>query len=669
MNIVKRYVALKNQSIETSGITKDYQVALCEYIWNGFEAKATTVWVDYTANDIGGVESISVKDNGDGICYETLPDTFGSFMASLKSALSTQLKSKTNKGKGRFAFNAFSTEARWNTVYKKDGIPFKYSITIDNIEKNAFDPTAPIENVNIPTGTTVTFYNIQELTIEDMDFSSLEGLLLMEFSWYLFLNQDRNIQLYVNGLALDYTKYIDKALSEKIEKDIEGEHFSISLIVWKEKIKEKFCVYYIDKQNRLITRETTTFNRNTVDFNHSAYVTSSYFDDYIPVSPEIEGQAGMLGYKKGDKVMKALQAFLQTLIDEKLRKYLLEKSETEIEKMRERGSFPRFSCDFYGQLREKDFISVTKELYCIESRIFYKLSPVQEKSLLGFLNLLLSSEERENVLTIIEEIVNLSEVQREDFAKILQKTHLENILDSIKLIESRYAVVEGLKALIYDFPTFTNERDHIQKIVGNHYWLFGEKYNLVSADARMQKALEQYIYILDGKDEDVKLSEDPENDRRMDIFMARKRLTEDSYEANIEENIIVELKAPSIKLTKKIYRQIEDYMSFIVKQNRFNSQLRRWRFISVCKEVDDDIKGRYVAFRDKGKRFLVYQQDNYEIYAMTWDDVFKDFELRHGFILDKLKYDCEQLSHEVVGEQYEGSRDLSNTITKKLVAQ
>lgn len=36
-------LSVKNQSVESSGITKDFGEALCEFIWNGFEANATTV--------------------------------------------------------------------------------------------------------------------------------------------------------------------------------------------------------------------------------------------------------------------------------------------------------------------------------------------------------------------------------------------------------------------------------------------------------------------------------------------------------------------------------------------------------------------------------------------------------------------------------------------------
>lgn len=61
--------------------------------------------------------------------------------------------------------------------------------------------------------------------------------------------------------------------------------------------------------------------------------------------------------------------------------------------------------------------------------------------------------------------------------------------------------------------------DHIQKIIEQHYWLFGEQYNLVTADKRMQKALEKYLYLLYGKDSpEAVLTKDDEEMRRMDIF-------------------------------------------------------------------------------------------------------------------------------------------------------
>ena len=74
-------------------------------------------------------------------------------------------------------------------------------------------------------------------------------------------------------------KYINTDLSEKVMVTIDGYRFEINLIVWQESISEKFCCYYFDDKNVLKGNRTTTFNRNTVNFNHSVFVKSEFFDD------------------------------------------------------------------------------------------------------------------------------------------------------------------------------------------------------------------------------------------------------------------------------------------------------------------------------------------------------------------------------------------------------
>lgn len=60
---------------------------------------------------------------------------------------------------------------------------------------------------------------------------------------------------------------------------------------------------------------------------------------------------------------------------------------------------------------------------------------------------------------------------------------------------------------------------------------------------------------------------------------------------------------------------------------------------------------------------MVLQVENYEVYAMTWDDVFKSFDIRHSFILDKLKYNRDSLAQKIKEQTKEHNRDLSNEIT------
>lgn len=105
-------------------------------------------------------------------------------------------------------------------------------------------------------------------------------------------------------------------------------------------------------------------------------------------------------------------------------------------------------------------------------------------------------------------------------------------------------------------------------------------------------------------------------------------------------------------------------MDYVRKQPLFNSQYRRWKFIAVCSAVDDDVKARYDSQKSKGKKGLVAEIDNYEVYALTWDDVFQSFDLRHAFLLDKLKMDKEAIAAEIAqtaGD--EKSKDTADALT------
>ena len=666
-------VSVKNQSIDSSGITSDYKAAISEYIWNGFEANAKRVSIEYTLNEAFGVKELIIKDNGDGINYDELEETFGAFLASKKNLLSLQMKSKANKGKGRFSFIAFSSNAEWHTVYKDNNVYKEYDINMSSDKKEVIDCSEPQLSDRQETGTEVKFTNINTLTEENMGFEIIEPALLKDFAWFLYLYKNKNVEIVVNDEKIDYEKYINTELSEKSMVTIEGYRFEINLVVWQESISEKFCCYYFDDKNVLKGKRTTTFNRNTINFNHSVFVKSEFFDDKENViSDHDDTQINMFEHLDEKKILKKLHKEIQMLIEKKISVYLSDKAEEAVEAMiTERKTFPEFPKDVYGQMRKNDLKRVTKEIFKLEPLIFYKLKQIQEKSLLGFLNLLLSSEERENVLTIIEQVVELSPQQRSDFSMILKKTSLENIIDTIKFIEDRYKVIELLKSIVYDLTKFANERDHVQKIVERHFWLFGEQYNLASADQRMQKALEQYRNILYGEEDiTVELNSDAENERRMDIFLCNTRNIETTFETTLEENIVVELKAPRVLLTKKVLRQIEDYMDYVRRQPQFNSELRKWKFIAVCKEVDGYVKSQYKAFEDKGKVGLVFQVDNCEVYALTWDDIFKSFEIKHKPMLERLKYDRERVANELIAEvsDIEG-REKADTLTKIAVAK
>lgn len=93
----------------------------------------------------------------------------------------------------------------------------------------------------------------------------------------------------------------------------------------------------------------------------------------------------------------------------------------------------------------------------------------------------------------------MSAEERASLAGVLKKTSMSRIISTIKMIENRYAIIELLKKLVFDYSKFSSERLHIQTTIEQNYWIFGEQYNLVSADDNFEKALNsKHTYSMHG---------------------------------------------------------------------------------------------------------------------------------------------------------------------------
>jgi len=659
-------VALNNTSFDRAGITKDCKEAICEYIWNGFEAGATAVEVAFVGAPLKEAMSIKVKDDGRGVAFDTIAQTFGAFLSSLKNASSIRIKSQANKGKGRFSYLCFSPSAEWVTVYERNGKKKRYIISTSQVNRSEFS-TSDISDVvdTTPTGTTVEFPLGEATIARQLSFDSIREKLLQEFSWFLYLNKSRNVALTYDGKTLDYTKYIDEELSADITIEISGEKFVVNLIVWKNNIDNSSKVYYLSENGEIHAARNTGFNKNTVGFFHNVFVASSYItsENAILLQDNNTTQTHLEYLDENRSVFGELQKEISAQIQEKMKAFLVRRADKNLAEMEKRGALPRFSQDEYGQLRKRDFETVTRELYCVEPRIFFKLNDQQARALLGFMNLLLSSEERENILNIVEQIVALTAEQRDRFATILQTTKLQFIVDAVGIIEKRIGIIAQLKQIVFDMAKFANERDHLQKIIEQHFWLFGEQYHLLSADKTLGRSLAEFEKITEVSIGDATMCKN-EASQRADIFLYTARVQEDST----SEMIIVELKAPSVRLTEAVFAQVVRYANTIRKEKRFNGANRIWRFYAICAAIDDDVKTKFDNFKQYGRLGLANKIENFEIYALTWDDVFQVFEVRHNFLLSKLQIDLSQASASRSESTIQSpSRTLVNQITESMV--
>ncbi len=670
---MKQKVKVNNRGIDSAGITKDHKEAIAELIWNSFDAKATNIKLIFASNEIDSITSLSVVDNGEGINIDDLSDTFGSFLDSKKKKThqrSSYVKGK--KGKGRFSFSAFANEAIWKTVYNSSDDLLEYEIVVNKQSKESYETRNKRIVKNKPTGTTVVLSDLFGVTAFSFSNNEFREFLAQQFGWFLLLNRDRQFSITLNSEELEYDYLIGDSENKIFEiKSEDGKKFQFQMtyIRWTEKMGDKYYFYLLGSDDFEKAKFLTSYNNNAIEFHHSVFVKSDFFDDFS--AGNNDSLEPIFGSNPSSPVYKALKKRLNEYLDGKQKEFIREKAANKLISIYEKkGVMPTFSENKLGQAQRKELITVVKEIYSAQPNIFKNLKTEQAKTVVGFLSLLLNSEERDHILNIIESVTNLSSEERLALSKVIGKSKLTNIIKTLRMLESRFQVVELLKLLVFDNSKFTTEREHVQKAIEQNYWLFGEQFNLVSADETFETSLKEYIYILDGEKtlEQIKM-DSSQKKRRMDVFICKKRAIPDltNHEYTIDENIIVELKRPSVNIGIDQYRQVEDYLEVIIKEHRFNSQRRNWKFFLIGKQIDEVITRKYETMKDRNKRYLVNAVGNYEIYAMTWDDLFHSFDIKHRFLFDKLDFDKKVLAEELKIMGFEFSKIGSDKITKEII--
>ena len=623
---MRKKVELSDRSIEVAGYKKDYKEAIAEYVWNSFEANAKEVRINSYANDLGGLDYIEIVDNGDGIVYETSEKTFGQFLNSSKNFLKNPINK--NKGKGRYSFIGFANEAVWKTSYKKDGVINSYSITIHAEDKDFYDVTDAKFVRGKKTGTKVTLSGISGLMASALESEQMRNSLLNTFAWYLYLN--KGTKIFLNDKELDYDESIDGNISQEISIEIDGNKFNIFFIKWIEGIKQKYYYYFLDEKSNNIYKKHTSFNNNAIGFFHSVYIRSDYFNDFVAKTDVVdELQIGLQTSKdQYSDTFKKLLKELHKIIAIKQREYVKKEVPKIMKNFEDEGVFPEFSDSVKMLLQKEDLMTVVQEIYCVQPRIFHKASTEQKKSVIGLLNLILNSDERENIVEVIDSINGLSVEERNDMQFILKKGDVHSV-HMKKTFDKRCRIMNQLRDIVCSNEKFKSERANIRKIIEENFWIFGEQYSLVYGDDNFQKGLNKYLHILDGeKEASSNKYKSQKIASRRDILVGRKRY----IEGISEENIIIELKSPKTQIDMKTCKQIVDYMNSVTNFVDVGNNIEKWKYIIVGVEIDDRVKN---TFKNENEKFIIHRDNDKDVYCTTWDSIFKASALQQEYLTKK----------------------------------
>jgi len=603
--------------------------AISEFVWNGFDAKATIVKIDFEVDPdcLDTFKSIRISDNGNGICYEDLSLKFKKFYESQKF-IDSKDNSDFKRGKngyGRLTFHKFARFAKWYSTYIRDSKNVSYDIQIQSENLKDYVPSIPVNSVK-EVGTCVEFKEISSEISSAFVNQKLVPFLCAEFAWFLELKDE--FKILINGTEINYSSIVAETDNFNVnltDKNGVAIIFPCKYIRWNTKLNEEFSRFYFLNDNLdLKNSKTTLLNKKGDDYWHSLVVVSDFFNEINCEKEEDETKLKLFDDRDDAKIFKDLVEKLNDYLKTKRKPFLKKQAEILVKKYEEEKVFPKFGDNDWDKTRKAGLEDLVKEMYEVEPAIFMKLNKEQKRIFLELLNLVMDSGERESLFKIIEAVVDLDSNDRDEFAKIIKTTRLKQVISTIKLISDRLLTIEGMKKIVFEHELKANERDHLQEFIEKHYWIFGEEYRLVcSEEVKFENALRKYLYILRGVDEKTFI-EHPDKYKEMDLFLAGV-----DFRDGKPHNVVVEIKNP------------------ILKQDCFNDKNEYWTFILIGQDYDD-VLGRRILNKYTG---LVQTGDNYSLYVKKWSEITNEVERRLKYLFEKLQIERSLLSTAVTLEE------------------
>lgn len=636
---------IQNVELTSRGIKKVLnrytpERAIAEYIWNGFDANATSLRVSIsTESDFQGITDIMIEDNGCGIAYEELPIAFKRFYESQK-ALEDNIESRFSRGKngyGRFTFFKLCRKAKWETSYRKAEGVYSYEIKMESENLTSYTPSVPESNSEAQIGTTVYLYDFSDsaLSQEWVD-KVLIPYLRSEFAWYFKVYPEK--RLLINEELLDCSSIIadHEVFDMPIElQGIDMELFHCTYFQWAVKPQDEFSrFYFIDTEGNLKSQRTTSLNKKGDAFWHSVLVRSTFFNHCQDIS-ESDG-TDLFSSLPERKIMKALGEKLNNFLRTKRRPFLKIQAGQLVDQYEKDKLFSFIGSNPWDTHRKNYLQDFIRELYEVEPAVFMKLNEAQKKIFIRLLDQVMDSN-NDNLFKILGEIVDLDEADKTRFAKILESTRLKNVISTIQLIEDRLDTIQKLRTVNFDHTLKAGEVAHLQKLIEYHYWIFGEEYRFVCAEeVKFQEALERYHYILRGVEKKEYLQH-PDRYKEMDLFITGKE-----HRDGRPSNLVVEIKNPTTvpTMTMDQYSQIIKYMNLVMKEDVFNANGEYWTFMLVGLKIDDTI---VTQMRNK-ETGLCTDEPHFKLYVKTWSQVLNDAEDRMNFLKEKLQQERMELA-------------------------
>ncbi|OPY85487.1 MAG: DNA mismatch repair protein [Syntrophorhabdus sp. PtaU1.Bin153] len=610
--------------------------ALTELIWNSLDADATNVNVTFDYYSLGGMSRIVIADNGTGIEFAKAPDFFKKLGGSWKRP--GRITDKEGRflhgqdGRGRFKAFALGRVATWDVAYQRGEslASFKITMTASNLKHVVIsdETIAPAENRH--AGVTLT---ISDLYKDYRSLTSDAGLQELTEILAHYLTDYKDITIVVDTSRINPEGVIASQNSMNLGSILDGDDKKVhpvrlDIIEWRSATNR--VLYLCNERGFPLFQVESRFHVGNYQF--SAYLRSEYMsklqkDGLLEVAemrPEVV-----------DSIKEARQA-----IKDYFRDRAAQEARTVVEAWKEEKVYP-----YEGE--------ATTQIEQVERQVFdivavnvaqhlqdFSLTPTKNKALhLRLLRQAIESSPEELQL-ILGEVVKLPKRKQEELAELLRDVSLSAIISAAKIVADRLSFLTGLETILFDAESKQRlkERSQLHRIIAQNCWLFGEEYNLSVDDKSLTDVLRKHRKALGDDtviDEPVK---HVSKERGIVDLMFSRAIRR--HRANEVTHLIVELKAPRVKIDRKEITQTEEYAISVMKDERFRSVNTTWVFWAIS-----DDYGEYAEHRMKnstGNNGKIYEAENVSIWVKTWAQVLEENRARLQFFQERLEYEADK---------------------------
>ncbi|MEU0571891.1 hypothetical protein ABZ297_41730 [Nonomuraea sp. NPDC005983] len=239
---------------------------------------------------------------------------------------------------------------------------------------------------------------------------------------------------------------------------------------------------------------------------------------------------------------------------------------------------------------------------------------------------------------VLDELFRLPQSEQEELKRILQRTSLSEVIKATGQVSDRLDFLAALKKLVFepDISRTVKERCELHKILERETWIFGDTYTLMVSDQSLDAVLTRHLKELGRESEPDKLDPVLREDGRkgiIDLMLGRAHRGSSG-----REHLVVELKAPKVKIGQAEVAQIKSYAQAVANDPQFRDARVSWDFWVVSTEMDDIVR-RDANAPNRPPGCIAEWDDGVHIWARTWSEIIDDCEDRLHFYRERLNHD------------------------------